>query len=251
MRLYVALMLAIGFAIAAVIPGCTTDQEASNVICQPSQLVRCNSCEQVGQCAGNVCRGWLQCSKDGTAFVGECTDCAPNDPSADSCASLQTCCSQSSLPTSEESTCSSVVTNNDEDDCYALLNQYLDAKSCGGVSNPVPPTPDGGVISAACTSLAPCCSSPMNSTQAAGACSALVSMGNANACQDAFQLYCGTPTRPDAGCTSSSCMTTDSGRPDATFDGPSMMDVQQDAGDADFSDSCPDGFICDFDSGDF
>jgi hypothetical protein len=184
-------------AVAFLIPsGCTTEQAASSVICQPSQLVRCNSCPMTGQCASTVCEGWLQCSADGTKFVGTCSDCAPDDPDDDSCVSLQTCCAESSLPGSEKGSCEAVVTANDADTCFALLNQYLGNDSCGGVTDPPPPPPEGGVVSKACTALASCCDAAYNSAQAAASCGALVSEANDTACADAEQLYC---TRPDAG----------------------------------------------------
>jgi hypothetical protein len=189
------------FVIAATVAflfpsACTTEQAASSIICQPSQLVRCNSCPKTGQCANTVCQGWLQCSANGTKFVGTCSDCAPVDTDDDSCVSLETCCGESSLPTSEQAACSSVVAANDADSCFALLNQYLGDDSCGGVTDPPPPPPEGGVVSGACAALAPCCDAPYNTAQAAAACGDLVSAGNDTACADAEQLYC---TRPDAG----------------------------------------------------
>jgi hypothetical protein len=190
-------LIVIILAVALWIPsGCTTEQAASSVICQPSQLVRCNSCPKTGPCANAVCQGWLQCSANGTKFVGTCSECAPDDPDDDSCVSLQTCCAESSLPSSEQDACGTVVMANDADSCFALLNQYLGAGSCGGVTDPPPPPPEGGVVSKACTALAPCCDAPYNTAQAAAACGALVTAANDTACADAEQLYC---THPDSG----------------------------------------------------
>jgi hypothetical protein len=244
MRLIFGLALAAVVTVAWFLPGCTTDQEASNVLCQPSQLVRCNSCPQTGKCAGESCRGWLQCSTDGTSFVGTCSECEPDDTDADSCVSLQTCCTQSSLPTSEQSTCNSVVQSNDEDNCYTLLDQYLSAHSCGGVSNPVPPS-EGG-ITGSCATLAPCCAASGHSAQAAGACSALVTMDNESACADATNFYCGTS---DGGCNDGSSGCGDSMPPDGPLD-EAMSDVilSEDGGDAEPTDSglCGDSdFFCD------
>jgi hypothetical protein len=238
MRWLIFLLLCTVASWFLLLPGCSSNQEPSSVICEPSQLVRCNSCPQTGQCSGAVCRGWLQCSSDGTSFEGACSNCEPDDPSEDSCASLQTCCQQSTLSSNEKSTCAGIVMENDEDDCYALLNQYLDSKSCGGVSNPPPPPPDGGSVTGACSNLAPCCEEPGNSPSAAGACSQLVSSNNDTACADATGLYCSSPSK-EAGCTS--CPETgppDSSMPDVT------SDVSEDGGFEDAS-VCDDAASCD------
>jgi hypothetical protein len=116
------------------------------------------------------------------------------------------------LPTAEQSTCSTVIMNNDEDDCFALLDQYLDTKVCGGVSNPAP-TPesyDGGMtVSAACTTLAPCCATAWHTAQEQGACSALVTGGDPTACADSLHFYCSRPVT-DAGCSPGNGKCTDS-----------------------------------------
>jgi hypothetical protein len=246
MKSFLGCALALCALLVWILPGCSSSPAASPVLCQPSQLVRCNSCPMTGQCADTVCRGWLQCSADGTEFEGSCSECAPDDTNADSCASLQTCCAQSSLPGSERATCAGVVMANEADNCYALLNQYLDDHSCGGVANPPPPPPpDGGAITGACASLAPCCASGGNSTEAAGACSSLVSAGNNTACADATHLYCTHPGADGGGCVGSSCR--DGQVKEASMDGgidvtepgdTSTNDVMTgDAGDGGFGDS--------------
>ena len=214
MRFLFSLLLVVCTMGVWLLPGCTTDQEASSVLCPPMQLVRCNSCPATcSSNSGSVCRGWLQCSSDGTAFVGKCSDCAaaPADEADDSCASLNTCCARSSLPASDQATCSDTVTANDADTCYALLNQYLSAQACGsaedggedsGIKNPPPPPPpDSSVpVAEACNKLAPCCDAAGHTAEQSGACSSLVSQANDTACADATQLYCSKPTKgKDAG----------------------------------------------------
>lgn len=54
-------------------------QPPSNEICQPSQLVRCNDCPKPDPNDPRVWRGWIQCSADGSSFVGTCGQCAPDD----------------------------------------------------------------------------------------------------------------------------------------------------------------------------
>jgi hypothetical protein len=245
MKFAFGLLFIVGVIATWTLSGCTTEQAASNVLCQPSQLVRCNDCPMTGQCADTVCRGWLQCSSDGTKFEGTCSECAPDDTNDDSCASLQTCCAQSTLPASEQSSCAGTVMQNDADTCYALLNQYLGSKSCGGVTDPPPPPPARSTVSGACATLAPCCDAAYNSSQAAGACSVLVSGANDTACADAHHLYCTRPSTTQPG--------TDAGGPgteagvDATADGPMV-----DGGDAEVPDAecMSDGELCDGGGGD-
>jgi hypothetical protein len=56
---------------------CNSQPAASDVICQPSQLVRCNNCDKPPD-DPRVYRGWITCSSDGTSFVGTCMDCEPD-----------------------------------------------------------------------------------------------------------------------------------------------------------------------------
>jgi hypothetical protein len=48
----------------------------SGEVCTPGQKVRCNDCS-VPPGDTRIWTGWIQCSADGTSFIGGCVDCAP------------------------------------------------------------------------------------------------------------------------------------------------------------------------------
>jgi hypothetical protein len=67
--------------------GCVVT-EPSNILCTPSQKVRCNQCPETN---GEVTLGWMQCSADGTKF-GPCLECGvdPQDAEADETSTFDT-----------------------------------------------------------------------------------------------------------------------------------------------------------------
>jgi hypothetical protein len=80
---------------------CRVAPAASNLICQPSQLVRCNDCSQPPT-GSTVYRGWAQCSADGTT-IGACNQCAPDNGSSDQSDTVT--CKQSTTACDSTSAC--------------------------------------------------------------------------------------------------------------------------------------------------
>jgi hypothetical protein len=145
MRLVVRALLLLGFA-ASTAGACSSKQQDAP-LCQPSQRVRCNDCPSTGACAGVVCSGWIQCSADGTAFVGSCSECAPpastsgpdtGAPPTAACASLSACCQTPGYPAKVVTACNALAASGSLSACAASLDLY-----CLGAS-------DGGCEGAAC-----------------------------------------------------------------------------------------------------